>query len=119
MGFHASDPAAGGLVLEGSGILPARVAAAAFANTAACWLTADATTLRARVRAVSGFERRTPDEKLVIEKFLGRTTAYNDLVLDGVRRWGLTGIDVRSGRSVDELAERVLTAVRPARPADR
>lgn len=109
---HASDPAAERLVLEGSGILPARVAARVFPNTAAFWLVADAATLRTRVHAVSGFECRNADEKLVVEKFLGRTTRYNDVLMEGVRRWGLRGIDVGVGRSVDELVEQILALLR-------
>lgn len=60
---HASDPAADRLVLDGSGILPERVAAWALPNTAAYWLTADAATLRTRVHTVSGFDRKSTDEE--------------------------------------------------------
>lgn len=106
---HASDPTADRLVLEGSGILPARVVARAFPNTAAYWLMAGAATLRTRVHTVSGFDRKTADERLLVEKFLGRTTRYNDLLWDDVRRSGLGCIDVGAGQSIDEQVKHILT----------
>ncbi|MHA6780554.1 hypothetical protein ACVGOW_06080 [Pseudonocardia saturnea] len=92
----------------GTGILPARVAARAFPNTSAYWLVADAAALGARVRAVSGFADRTAGEKLLIERFLGRTTRFDDLLREDVGRSGLGALDVGAGQSVDELVERIL-----------
>ncbi|MGW6267646.1 hypothetical protein [Streptomyces sp. NPDC055060] len=100
-----------GLVLGGSALWPVRVAGLAAPRTAAVWLTAEDTVLRARMDASSHPEEATTEERHLVEKFLARTVRYQALmqaVLDGR---GLEHIDTGAGRSPDELADAVLTAV--------
>ncbi|WP_409055422.1 hypothetical protein [Streptomyces sp. SYP-A7185] len=75
-----------GLVLEGSALWPVRVAGLAAPRTAAVWLTAEDTVLRARMDASSHPEEATTEERHLVEKFLARTVRYQALmqaVLDG------------------------------------
>ena len=73
--------------------------------------------LAARVHAVSGFDDLAADERFLVEKFLGRTTRYNDLVMDDVRRTGQRRIDVSTGPPLDELVDRILMSIRDGRSA--
>jgi 2-phosphoglycerate kinase len=100
-----------GLVLEGSGLWPVRVARLTVPNTAAVWLTADEAVLRARVHEAGGYAGATEAEQRLMEKFLARTGRYQTLMLDAVDRLGLDRVDSGGGRSVEELADAVLAAV--------
>ncbi len=73
MATRATDTGAGRLILEGSGVLPHRVAALKPPNTAAVWLTASADVLRARIYLASRFDELAAEEKVIVEKFLGRS----------------------------------------------
>jgi len=42
-------------------------------NTAAVWLTASADVLRARIYLASRFDELAAEEKVIVEKFLGRS----------------------------------------------
>ena len=59
---HVTDRDADSLVLEGSAVLPERVAAAGLESVAGCWLTADDELLERRIHASSGFDRATPPD---------------------------------------------------------
>lgn len=108
---HATgDGGRAGLVLEGSGLWPVRVAKLTVPRTAAVWLTADDTVLRARVRAAGRYEAATEEERHLMDRFLARTERYQTLMLDAVDRLGLDRVDV-GGRSVAELADSVLATV--------
>ena len=62
-----------GLVLEGSGIRPDRVAGAAGGRVGAVWLTATTELLRRRVTGRAGSPTGPSRSGLAIEKFAGRT----------------------------------------------
>jgi hypothetical protein len=94
---HAADPGAGGLILEGSGVLPERVVALRTPGTAAVWLTASAAVLRDRIYSASRFGERTAEEKVIVDKFLGRTDRYNQLIVSAVERYGFASIDTSAG----------------------
>ncbi|MEO3976208.1 hypothetical protein [Streptomyces sp. CAU 1734] len=109
-----TDSAAGpgpGLVLEGSALLPARVAGLSVPRTAAVWLTADDTVIRARVHTAGHHAGATDGERLLMAKFLARTTRFQDLTLSAVDRLGLPRIDTGTGRSAAGVADAVIAAV--------
>ena len=99
-----------GLVLEGSGLWPVRVAKLTVPRTVAVWLTATDDVIRARVHAAGGYAAATDAERHLMDKFLSRTWRYQALMLDAVDTWGLDRIE-GSGRSVAELVDAVLATV--------
>jgi shikimate kinase len=105
---RAADTGAWQLVLEGSGVLPQR--AAALKSTAAVWLTASADVLRDRIYSASRFDELAPEEKAIVEKFLGRTKRYDQIILSAVTSLGLTSIDTSTAPSTAELMEQCLQA---------
>ncbi|MFD7746566.1 (d)CMP kinase [Streptomyces sp. NPDC059698] len=116
----AEDRGSTGLVLEGSALWPVRVARLQVPHTAAVWLTADDSVVRARVRAAGCYEAATGEERALMDRFLARTERYQALMIEAVDRLGLTRIDAGDGRSAEELADTVLAAVdaqtAPGRP---
>ncbi|MFJ6809999.1 hypothetical protein ACIQRK_28950 [Streptomyces anulatus] len=104
-----------GLVLEGSALLPDRVARLTVPRTAAVWLTADDTVLRDRVRAAGRYEEATDAERHLMDRFLARTVRFQARMLDGVEAHGPDRVDT-GGRTVTEVADAVLAAAAAARP---
>jgi hypothetical protein len=74
---HAADADTSRLIIEGSGVLPERVATLKTQHTAAVWLTASAGVLRDRIYSASRFYQRTAEQMGMVEKFLGRTDRHN------------------------------------------
>jgi len=105
IGAHATGP---GLVLEGSALWPERVAALDLPHTAAVWLTADETVVRARIHAAGRYEGATPEERFLMDKFLARSMRYQSLMVAELDRLGLARVDVGKDRSVPELVDAVL-----------
>jgi 2-phosphoglycerate kinase len=97
-----------GLVLEGSALLPARVATLSLPDTTAVWLTADDAVLQSRIRAAGDYRNATADERALMDKFLARTVRFQELVLADVHQLGLVHIQ-HNGRSISDLTELVLT----------
>ena len=106
---HATDPAAGRMIFEGSALWPESVPALSdLTNVATFWLTADSELLESRIIAESRYDEGTATEKALIEKFIERSVRYDDLMMDAVNRLGLVSIDVGMSSSVDELMEQCL-----------
>ncbi|MFD5591059.1 AAA family ATPase [Streptomyces griseorubiginosus] len=105
---HAEQADSPGLVLEGSALWPERVAALAAPHTAAVWLTADETVVRARIRAGGRYDEASEQERFLMDKFLARSLRYQSLMVDVVERLGLARVDVGTDRSVSEVADAVL-----------
>jgi 2-phosphoglycerate kinase len=99
-----------GLVLEGSGIWPDRVAELAAPGTAAFWLTAGSEVLGNRIRTESRFPELPDAAQLLVSRFIGRTVRYNEQMLAALERHGLTGIDVSHSPAVDELVDQLRRA---------
>ncbi|MEV0643778.1 hypothetical protein AB0I28_00805 [Phytomonospora sp. NPDC050363] len=99
-----------GLVLEGSGVLPGRVAELTDPRVAAVWITADEDLIRARVHDASGHAAATEDERLQVAKFLARTTLYQSRMLKTVDALGLDRLHA-GDRTPAQLTEAVLAAV--------
>ncbi len=109
-------PGAAGLVLEGSGLLPERVARLTVPRTAAVWLTADDAVLRDRVRTAGRYARASEKERLLMDRFLARTHRFQTRTVEAAESLGLARLDVGGGRTVEELADAVMaTAARPNR----
>lgn len=110
---HAADAGAGagGLIVEGSGVLPERAAALRTPDAAAVWLTASAAVLRERICAASRYCERTAEEKVMVDKFLGRTDRYNQLIVRAVDSHGLASIDTSAAPPISELIEHCRRAI--------
>jgi shikimate kinase len=91
---HVHAPGAGRLVLEGSGVWPDRVVELQRAKVDAVWLTAAPETLRERIHAASGYSDLSSTEKALVDKFIGRTLRYQEIMMRAVRRLGLSAVDV-------------------------
>ena len=103
----ALGPGGEGLVLDGSGVLPHRVALLPPDRVAAVWLTAAPTVLRNRIHAGSRIEERPDDERRAAQKFLGRTELYQSRLLADLERAGLPHLDVSDEPGVTDLVARV------------
>jgi hypothetical protein len=99
-----------GLVIEGSGIWPERVAAIGSPAVAAFWLTADADVLDARIRAESGVDELPAAAQLLVAKFVARTLGFDQRLRAALAAAGLTAVDVSDSPTVDELVARLRTA---------
>ncbi|WP_369165057.1 AAA family ATPase [Streptomyces sp. AFD10] len=109
-------PGAAGLVLEGSALLPERVARLTVPRTAAVWLTADDAVLRDRVRTAGRYARASEKERLLMDRFLARTHRFQTRTVEAAESLGLARLAVGGGRTVEELADAVMaTAARPNR----
>ncbi|WP_420168615.1 AAA family ATPase [Streptomyces violaceoruber] len=109
-------PGAAGLVLEGSALMPERVARLTVPRTAAVWLTADDAVLRDRVRTAGRYARASEKERLLMDRFLARTHRFQTRTVEAAESLGLARLDVGGGRTVEELADAVMaTAARPNR----
>lgn len=110
---RATDTGTEGLVLEGSGVLPERVAALRLPGVVALWLTADVAALRGRVHAASRYHQRSADEQLLVEKFLARTVRYQQHMHEHIDCFGLTSLDTSADPAVEELFQRCRELVCP------
>jgi broad-specificity NMP kinase len=113
----ALGPGGEGLVLDGSGVLPHRVALLPPDRVAAVWLTAAPTVLRDRIHAGSRIEERSDDERRATDKFLGRTELHQSWLLAALERAGRPHLDVSDEPRVDDLVARVRRLI--AAPAAR
>ena len=94
---HATDPTGGGLVLEGSAILPELADGLNHDTVAMVWLTAEDELFRARIYAESGYAGKTAAEQALIDKFLARTCRFNRRLEQEIEQHGLTGLAVSDG----------------------
>jgi 2-phosphoglycerate kinase len=106
-----ADPDLVGLVIEGSALWPKQAPALLSPEVAGLWLTASDDLLRARIYRSSDYPTRSPRGRAMIDKFLARTCRYNALMMDAVRRLGLTSIDVTTASGVPELAQLCLATL--------
>ncbi|WP_329274926.1 hypothetical protein [Streptomyces sp. NBC_01451] len=106
---HAAGP--GGLVLEGSALWPARVAALTVPRTAAVWLTAEDSVVRARVHRAGRYPQATPEERQLMDKFLARSARYQSLMRAELGLDPARVVDSGAGRPVEAVADAVLRTV--------
>ncbi|MFE2373670.1 hypothetical protein [Streptomyces sp. NPDC059398] len=103
--------AGAGLVLEGSALLPARVAGLTVPRTAAMWLTASEAVIRDRVREAGRYGEAADAERLLMDKFLARALRYQELMLEDVDRLVLDRVDLRGSSCPERAAKIVLMLV--------
>jgi hypothetical protein len=118
---HASDSSSEPLILEGSALLPDLVVELRVEGISALWLMASDRFLQERIHRVSGYEQASVREKVMIEKFIGRTCRYNEQMMQALTRLGLPWINVEETLSLEDLtnkAFRLLNARKYAQ-ADR
>lgn len=106
-----SDPAATGLVLEGSALWPGSIAPLLTAHLGGLWLTADDKLLTSRIHINSRYTERTVPEQLLIDKFLQRTLAYAHRMDCAITDHGLRRVSVSAEETVEAVASRCLWAV--------
>ncbi|MGH6957835.1 MAG: hypothetical protein ACREEW_14310 [Caulobacteraceae bacterium] len=103
---HLADPVAAPLVIEGSALLPWRVAELDLKAVSAAWLATDAALVVARMRRESCYQARDEPARALIDAFAERARLFNDIVEESVRRLGLTLVG--ADNALDVLAERLL-----------
>ncbi len=99
------------LILEGSALWPDLVMTLNFDRLAALWLTASEETFRRRIHRESRYLSLAATERLIVDKFLDRTLAYNEQMIRVIDRRGFLRIDVLEC-GVAELADRCMTALK-------
>lgn len=109
---HAEQPSARRLVLEGSALLPRKVAGLGIGGVAALWLTGEAGLFERRIRARSRYEATADIGRAAIDKFTQRTLAFDRVIMDEVARLDLPRLDVGDGIAVDTLAALCLDRAR-------
>lgn len=106
---HLNNPFDPSLILEGSAVLPDLYERAKLpATCAAAWLTVNNQELRERIFASSQFETKRPDERQLIEAFLGRSLQFNSLVVDAAAAREYPCVSSGSAASADFLQELVV-----------
>jgi 2-phosphoglycerate kinase len=110
---RATDLSTDRLVLEGSALLPERIATLPSPKIVAIWLTASHALLAQRIYAESQYAAKSRPEKALIDKFLQRTWRYNDLMLEDVKRLGLASLVVDDASHLDELIATCQTLINP------
>jgi 2-phosphoglycerate kinase len=111
---HAEDPIAERLVLEGSALWPPAVAALRIPTVSAVWLTAGPDLFEARILSGSGYGAAPPEDRLLIEKFLARTIAFDRAMTREAARLGLPSLMVDpDADDLDALAARSLALAQP------
>jgi len=108
---RAADTAASGLVLEGSALLPARVAELGRGDVTAFWITADETLLEARMRAESRYADADAGGRALIDAFLERTRRFQRLMLEAAAGLGLPTLKVEAGEPIEATADRALALI--------
>ena len=98
------------LILEGSALWPEFVATLNCDGLSALWLTAGADVFRLRIHRASRYHSRSAVERSIVDKFLDRTLAYNEQMIDAVECHGFRRVDVLRS-SVAELTDRCLAAL--------
>jgi 2-phosphoglycerate kinase len=106
---HATDDAAGPLVLEGSALWPAEVAELDLEGVKALWLTASDELLTARIHAESRYAEATPTGKYLTDKFLARTLLYNRQMVAACAQLDLPVCDVEAYPDTHQLTEHCLS----------
>ena len=107
---HTKDPSTTGIVVEGSALWPEFATNLDFQKTAATWLTATEVLFRQRIHAGSLYTSKSLQERIMIDKFLERTLAYNARMVEAVNRHDLPLKDVTQS-NVTELTEKCLSTL--------
>ena len=91
------------LIFEGSAILPELVVTSQFEQTSSVWLTAADDLITERVLDDSQFDCRADGEKQLIDAFLARTLAFNEMLMESVNQLAQQSLDVNVTDTFDAL----------------
>jgi 2-phosphoglycerate kinase len=106
--FHATNQSSAHMIVEGSALLPELVIKLNFNNISSIWLTASNEFLKQRIYTESQYQTKSPDERILIEKFWKRNCLYNDLIIDNVNRLGLVSLNIEAVSNTEELIQLLL-----------
>jgi hypothetical protein len=101
------------LVLEGSALWPETIAALQAPEVAALWLTAEPTLIKTRMYAESRYADADSAGRVLIDKFLQRTLAYDTAMMAAVRRLGLPHVVVEPRQSIEAVGDAALQRMAP------
>ena len=101
---HAEDLAKPPLILEGSALLPEKVADLRIPDVSALWLIGDERLIEARIRAESRYDESDAASRAMIDAFVERSRRFNRLMLDEVVRLGLPHVSIDADTTVEALA---------------
>ena len=107
---YLHDASGTGVVVEGSALWPELAIGLDLDRVGALWLTASEEVLTERIYGQSMYRSKSPRERMMIDKFLARTLAYNALMVEVAKQHGLTLMDVLQS-STEELTERCLSMI--------
>ncbi len=98
-----NNPFEHGLIFEGSAILPKMISEANYERVRAAWLTAPVPVITERLRANSEYDRRTPAERVLIDAFLQRSIALDEVFRDAARRTNQMVVDTSEDNAYPAL----------------
>lgn len=102
---HVADISRGKLVLEGSALWPEEVATLEDTGVKALWLTASDDLFETRIKTESRFDVASPEERMLIEKFLARTLRYNSEMLQVAERLDLPVLCIDGLSTIEVYAQ--------------
>jgi len=108
---HAEDDAQPRLVLEGSAIWPERAAMLNIPGVAAVWMTAPPQLFEARILAESGHAQADARGRALIEAFLARTLAFDEVLQETAARLGAPLVAAGDGEAMEEAALATMRSV--------
>ena len=107
---YSNDAPGAGVIVEGSALWPEFAIGLHSDGVAALWLTASRDVLTQRIYGESLYHSKTVRGKMMIDKFLERTLAYDALMVEVAGRHGLALVDVLQS-SPEELTGRCLSVL--------
>ena len=100
-----NNPFDDSLVLEGSAILPELVTKAKYQGASAVWLTAPADVITARIHTGSNFSSCSPLAQQLVNAFIARTLAIDQLLNRAVNTHSQISLDASSPNAYAELRQ--------------
>ena len=107
---YSNNAPGAGVIVEGSALWPEFVVGLDSDGVAALWLTASRDVLTQRIYGESLYHSKTVRGKMMIDKFLERTLAYDALMVEVAGRHGLALVDVLQS-SPEEITDRCLSVL--------
>ena len=86
---HVAQPEGGLLVVEGSAVLPHLARGVAQAAETMVWLTAARPDLESRIHGESSYGQLQMEARLLVDRFLARTIAFDEYIRGECARYGL------------------------------
>jgi shikimate kinase len=100
-----------GLVMEGSALLPGRIAPILSDDVQAVWLVASDSVIERRIKSESGYPSRDADSRFLIDKFAARAVAFNHFIASEVHRLNLRKVYIDSDSEIDDVCSQVMNGL--------